>query len=86
MERITWSQIVFRMIGMVDELINTRTILSVVAMVGFFYVAIRVLDALVDPPASELFAILNLTVSLPLATLAYYFGVRQREKKDSGKE
>ena len=65
-----------RIVGILEELADTRTLLAVAAFGGFFFIANKVTDRLVDPPASELFAILNLVLTLPMAAAAFWFGVQ----------
>ena len=81
---MTWPQLLNRFLDMVDELINTRTILAVGSLAGFFYVATRVLERLSNPPASELFTILNLVMAPVLLATGYYFGSKTNGKNGGG--
>lgn len=69
-----------RIMNVIEELIreifNTRTLLAGGGLLGFFFIANRVIDNLVDPPASELFAILNLVFGVSMIGLSYWFGVQ----------
>ena len=65
-----------RIVGILENLLDTRTLLAVAAFGGFFFIANKVTDRLVDPPAAELFTILNLVLTLPMAAAAFWFGVQ----------
>ena len=80
------NAIVSRLLGVLEELVNTRTILAILSVGGFFFIVNKVVDRLVDPPASELFAILNLVLALAMAASAYYFGYKAGESKSSNGE
>ncbi len=62
----------------IEDVINTRALLAAFALGGFFFIANKIVDLLVNPPASELFAILNLVLNPVSFALGYYFG---RDKK-----
>lgn len=73
-----------RLAGILENLTDTRTLLAVGAFSGFFFIANKVTDRLVDPPASELFAILNLVLTLPMAAAAFWFGVQVGKQQNGG--
>jgi len=77
-----------RFMDFLEEVINTRTILALIGIGGFFLVVFKVIASLSNPPASELFAILNLVFGVSMAGLAYYFGRaegrRERDSKNGG--
>lgn len=67
----------------VGDLVNTRTLLAVLALSGFWVVAWRVLDLLSDPDPAELFTVLNLALVPVSSALSYWFGFEQGSKKQT---
>ena len=75
-----------RILGMLEELLDPRALLALIAVLGFFQVVNRIIDTLTNPPASELFAILNLVFALPAAATAFWFGFKVGERRNSNNE
>lgn len=72
------------LIAIVDDLLEPRFILGLIAMLGFFWIAKQVIDGLTDPPASELFTVLNLALTPVAAAVGYFFGAQRRNGPPNG--
>lgn len=59
-----------------DDLIEPRFILGAMAIGGFYWTLGRVIDRLSEPPASELFAILNLAMVPVAGVIGFFFGAK----------
>jgi len=66
--------VINRLLNVLDDIIEPKFILGLIAMVGFFWVAKQVIDRLDNPPASELFTVLNLALTPVAAAVSYWFG------------
>ncbi len=75
-----------RLIDIVEALLSPSSVLALLAFGGFFWIATVVVDRLQNPPASELFAVLNLTLSLAAAAGGFWFGRRSKETNHEKEE
>ena len=73
-----------RLLDSLDDIWNTRAILGLFTVAGFYYILNKVIDKLVDPPAAELYTIVNLALALPLMAVGFYFGQKEGQKKNGG--
>ncbi len=69
--------VIARLLNVIDDIVEPRFILALLAMLGFFWIAYQVIDRLTNPPASELFTVLNLALTPVAAAVAYWFGYDQ---------
>jgi len=73
-----------------ENLVTTPAVLAIIVFIGFFWVAGKALALLgEEPPASELFAILDLALALASGAGAYFFGKAMGEssaKRKNGED
>ena len=82
-----WERIINRLLDMFTDIIETRTVLALVTVVGFFMALFAVINRLDNPPAAELFAILNLALVPASSALSFWFGFEKgRQQSEEPKE
>jgi len=78
-----WPAVVNRLLNILEELADTRTLLALIAFLGFFFIAWQVIQRLSNPPAAELFAVLNVTLALATGAAGFWFGVQAGSGRNS---
>jgi len=81
---IEFWRLLHRLVDVVDDLLRTRAVLAIGALSGFYLILWRVSGILKDPPAAELFTLVNIAL-VPLSSAAsFYFGTQVGTGRNGG--